>query len=200
VNTTAIESKTFTFWGDNILGKNTIILISGKASVGKTTVGDFLDELLSEVPLNVTSIGFADDLKKVARSEFGWDGRKNLRGRRLLQQIGFIGREYSKNIWVEKLLGDLDNASIFFPDITIIDDWRFLNEAEYFEDGLYDLFKINVLSEIRGGLRGELGEDVSETELDNYTSYDYIIENNFTNLEDLKKECEKLVDILIEEN
>ena len=200
MNTTAIESKTFTFWGDNILGKNTIILISGKASVGKTTVGDFLDELLSEVPLNVTSIGFADDLKKVARSEFGWDGRKNLRGRRLLQQIGFIGREYSKNIWVEKLLGDLDNASIFFPDITIIDDWRFLNEAEYFEDGLYDLFKINVLSEIRGGLRGELGEDVSETELDNYTSYDYIIENNFTNLEDLKKECEKLVDILIEEN
>ena len=200
MNTIAIESKTFTFWGDNILGKNTIILISGKASVGKTTVGDFLDEFLSKVPLNVTSIGFADDLKRVAKGDFNWDGRKNLKGRRLLQQIGFIGREYDKNIWVEKLLGDLDSASIFFPDITIIDDWRFLNEAEYFEEGLYDLFKINVVSEIRGGLRGGLGEDISETELDNYTDYDYIVKNNFTNLEDLKKECEKLVDILIEEN
>ena len=200
MNTTVIESKTFTFWGDNILGKNTIILISGKAGVGKTTVGDFLDEFLSKVPLNVTSIGFADDLKRVAKGDFNWDGRKNLKGRRLLQQIGFIGREYDKNIWVEKLLGDLDSASIFFPDITIIDDWRFLNEAEYFEEGLYDLFKINVVSEIRGGLRGGLGEDISEIELDNYTKFDYIVKNNFTNLEDLKKECEKLVDILIEEN
>jgi hypothetical protein len=200
VNTITIESKTFTFWGDNILGKNTIILISGKASIGKTTVGDFLEESLSEVPLNVTSIGFADDLKKVARNEFDWDGRKDSKGRKLLQQIGLIGREYNKNIWVEKLLGDLDSASIFFPDITIIDDWRFLNEAEYFEEGLYDLFKINIVSNIRGGLKGELGEDISETELNNYTDYDYIVENNFTNLEDLKKECEKLVDILIEEN
>ena len=200
MNTTVIESKKFTFWGDNVLGKNTIILISGKASVGKTTVGDFLDELLSEIPLNVTSTGFADDLKKVATSIFNWDGRKDSKGRKLLQQIGLIGREYNKNIWVEKLLGDLDSASIFFPDITIIDDWRFLNEADYFEEGLYDVFKINVVSDIRGGLRGELGDDISETELDNYTEYDYIVKNNFKTLEELKKECEKLVEILIEEN
>ncbi len=200
MNTTAIESKRFTFWGDNILGKNTIILISGKASVGKTTVGDFLDELLSEVPLNVTSMGFADDLKKVATGVFNWDGRKDSKGRKLLQQIGFIGREYNKNIWVEKLLGEIDNASIFFPDITIIDDWRFLNEAKYFEEGLYDVFKVNVASDIRGGLTGELGEDISETELDKYEDYDYIVENNYKTLEELKKECEKLVNILIEEN
>lgn len=200
MNTTAIETKTFTFWGDNVLGKNTIILISGKAGVGKTTIGEFLEELLSEVPLNVVLSGFADELKEVARDTFNWDNKKDSKGRKLLQQIGFTGREYNKNIWVEKLLEEIELGSIFFPDIVIIDDWRFINEAEYFENGLYDVFKINAVSNIRGGLEGELGKDVSETELDTYRDYDYIVENNFTTLEELKEECKKLVNILLEEN
>lgn len=200
MNITTIKSKKFTFWGDNILGKNTLILISGKAYVGKTTVGNFLDRMLSEIPLNVVSAGFADDLKKIATGVYDWDGKKDSKGRKLLQRIGFTGREYNKDIWIEKLLRDVESSSLFSPDIVIVDDWRFINEAEYFDNSLYDLFKIRVVSNIRGGLIGKLGEDVSETELNTYTDYDYTIENNFEALIELEKECKRLVDILIEEN
>lgn len=81
----------------------------------------------------------ADPIKEIASKYFGWDGKKDERGRKLLQMIGSIGREYNPNCWIN-LLDDLimdhikNNAS-FNEMIFIIDDVRFNNEADWIHNG-----------------------------------------------------------------
>lgn len=63
---------------------------------------------------------FAAEIKAIAKS-MGWDGVKDDRGRKLLQDIGSAGRAYDPWTWVQKMPTDQP---------IIIDDVRFLNEAE----------------------------------------------------------------------
>ncbi|HET6617196.1 MAG TPA: hypothetical protein VFH69_05245, partial [Gemmatimonadota bacterium] len=58
------------------------IAIGGRMQVGKTTAADRLVERHGFV-----KYALATPIKEIARSEFGWDGRKDPRGRRLLQEI-----------------------------------------------------------------------------------------------------------------
>lgn len=63
---------------------------------------------------------FAAEIKAIAKS-MGWDGVKDDRGRKLLQDVGMAGRAYDPWTWVSKMPTDQP---------IIIDDVRFLNEAE----------------------------------------------------------------------
>ena len=55
------------------------LCISGKATSGKTTAAQVIcEEFLAE------SFAFGDGVKRVAL-ELGWDGKKDARGRKLLQ-------------------------------------------------------------------------------------------------------------------
>lgn len=105
-----------------------IIGITGKAGAGKSTIGDLIQSHMEERSAfaRVVRIGFADEVKAIAKNCFGWDGKKDEKGRRLLQLIGTeCGRGYNENIWVEKLARhDAKDACL------IVDDVRFNNEAE----------------------------------------------------------------------
>ena len=92
-----------------------IVLISGKARAGKDTFATFLkDELMSKtLALSAKgesksshyfpTLAFADGVKTEAR-RFGWDGRKGIKGRTMLQTIGNSYRsEYFEDIWVDNL-------------------------------------------------------------------------------------------------
>jgi hypothetical protein len=77
---------------------------------------------------------FADDLKRIAREEFGWDGEKDDRGRKLLQVLGTeCGRAYNPSIWVDKLLHRIKSLPAT-KNLVLIDDLRFDNEAEMVRD------------------------------------------------------------------
>jgi hypothetical protein len=60
----------------------------------------------------------AGQLKGIALT-MGWDGKKDARGRKLLQDIGTAGREYRRDCWVRHLP--------HYP--VIVDDVRYINEA-----------------------------------------------------------------------
>lgn len=93
-------------------------------TVGKDTAAQFV---LEQLP-NTVQVNFADEVKKIAREQFGWDGIKDERGRRLLQYIGTeCGRLYNENIWVEKLAKAISNR----PENIVISDARFLNEVAF---------------------------------------------------------------------
>jgi hypothetical protein len=70
-----------------------LLLISGKATSGKD---EFYSEISSLCELllgkECIRIAFADPLKKMATSLFGWDGNKDGEGRLLLIDIGMILR------------------------------------------------------------------------------------------------------------
>ena len=106
-----------------------VFLISGKAESGKDTVANFLMKN-SKMEVNY-NMHVANSVKKIAREDFGWDMKKDVKGRALLQLIGDGGRQYNPDIWINKFIESLDgvvsqvdtNALIVVPDI------RYKNEV-----------------------------------------------------------------------
>jgi hypothetical protein len=72
-----------------------------------------------------------------------------------------------------------------------ITDIRFPNEAEYFKSkrGAF-IIKLERSLELRHDVNSL--NDESETSLNNYTGYDYIVENNYTTLEPLYDSLETI--------
>lgn len=108
----------------------------GKAGVGKTTACNILKELHQGSCL---ILPWADELKRIAREEFNWDGQKDEKGRRLLQVIGTeCGRMYGGDLfWVKKWQKIVDEfiASAYYDisdNVLILnDDTRFDSEANH---------------------------------------------------------------------
>ena len=91
--------------------------------VGKTTAADRL----------VARHGFvkyalADPIKEIARTGFGWDGRKDARGRRLLQEIGTVGRHYDPDLWLDRFAARLRAEA---PVRAVVDDLRLAREGAF---------------------------------------------------------------------
>lgn len=102
-----------------------LLAITGRSGVGKTTTAQELARHLTPAGI----LPFAKPLKELATLFFGWDGRKNARGRRLLQTLGTdVGREWDPEFWVRKwqeaMMPLLDAGCS-----VIADDLRFANEA-----------------------------------------------------------------------
>lgn len=198
-----VKLKEFPQINEWMFPKVTVILISGRAGVGKTTVGEAIQTYLSNEVTKYSYIThFAIGVKMVAYL-MGWDGKKNEIGRKLLQDIGNFGREYSKDAWVNFMIKHLNET---IPeellDIIIVDDWRFPSEAGYFleRSEKYNVFTINIKStsdrEILRGTRE--WKDISETSLENYKNFDYILQN-YNSLEDFEHEIiDVLLDIILE--
>ncbi len=124
--------------------KINLVLLGGRAGVGKTTAALFLQNSLRNYPsLKVDHTAFATSLKEIARNCFGWDGVKDEKGRRLLQVIGTdAGRTYDEDIWVKKTD---DHLLTELPHFAFIDDWRFPNEKSFYEKSfMYDITTIRI--------------------------------------------------------
>ena len=103
--------------------------------------------------------------------------------RDLLQMVGNSFRDINPNIWVNSLFCDYNDSSSW-----IITDVRFPNEFVSVRD--------------RGGLNirierktKSVDNDITETALDSYGKFDYVIKNNSS----LPKLVEKVREILIKE-
>jgi hypothetical protein len=106
-----------------------IIGFTGKAGSGKSSVAE---------ATTAKVFSFARSLKDIAKF-LGWDGKKEYKGRQLLQQLGDVGREYNPNIWIENLERDMRDQLMddkYYGDISIygIDDVRFDNEGKFIKD------------------------------------------------------------------
>lgn len=85
-----------------------IILISGKATSGKTTTYNYIH---SKMLSKIQKVSFAEPLKKMAKEFFDWNGEKDDYGRKLLIFLGgyigneiFLKKDYNdKYVWNESL-------------------------------------------------------------------------------------------------
>lgn len=178
--------------------KQKVILISGLLESGKSTLAnEIFWSLENEVAYGDQDLysvmyryAFADKVKEIAEKEFGWDGKKDDRGRRLLQRIGTeVGRDYNKDIWVDYFSEFMNKrtTSKRLPTLFIIDDWRFKNEAEninFNEEG--STYTIRVRRDIE---RDEKQLDhASEKGLPTDPEYyDFVFENNYDGVEKISQ-------------
>lgn len=149
-----------------------VVMVSGRAGEGKTTFSNMCIEYLESLGYTGVIVPFARGVKDTAKF-MGWDGKKDDRGRKLLQSVGNAGRDYYEDIWASKTVGsikklrsggygDIREASVFF-----IDDWRFMNEGDVISNKFPNTLKIRIHRprEYHTLYRTHLYNDISETSL-----------------------------------
>lgn len=176
-----------------------IVCISGKAQHGKDTTAGYLKEYLEANGKIVLIAHYGDLVKYICKTFFSWDGKKDEKGRTLLQHIG-TDRIRAKNgdYWVAFIASILE----FFPDkwgYVIIPDCRFPNEIEYLEERFDEVVHIRVVRNNPGWtspLTEEQQGHYSEVALDGY-SYDYLVENHF-GLTELQISANRIAELLMD--
>lgn len=150
-----------------------LIGVTGYAQSGKDEIGRIC------ATHGYNRVAFADEVKRIAFM-MGWDGKKDERGRRFLQDIGNRAREYDQDVWVRLAFAEAQRYErMVFTDV------RFLNEARWIKNAGGVLVRV-----VRDGV-GPANDDVSETELEQIR-YDFLV-NNSTTLDDLRENVDRLM-------
>lgn len=170
-----------------------IILISGKAEHGKTTLANLFKELLSNE--RIVTMSYATTIKDYTKKYFGWDGKPETKPRELLQELGtdVIRKKLGKPLFhAQRLAEDIEVLWDKF-DYVLVDDCRFPNEYYYLKAKFpNEVMFINVF---RPGHVSKLTEEQlkheSETALDNFNAYDYKASGE--NVTDLREHVENII-------
>jgi len=144
-----------------------LIGIAGKSGSGKTTVAGFLTSALIDRGYRVDVDAIGAEIKRRARRDHGWDGRKDAAGRALLQGLGAEGREVGgPPYWLDQMVRWHRGSD---ADYLIVSDVRFEAEAAQVRDGCAfvlqdkrDQCGVVWLVTGRGGLAGRAGQDPTE--------------------------------------
>jgi len=170
-----------------------IVLISGKAQHGKTSTALFLEKHLKKAGHRALHINYADYVKFVCGKYFGWDGRKDERGRHILQYVGTdIIRARDENFWVDTVIR-FARAIWSDYDFMLLGDWRFPNEyTRWLENGIDDVIRVRVYRPgYDNGLTAEQNAHISEIALDNFPMDFKLFA---VDLIELERECRKVLD------
>lgn len=170
-----------------------VILISGKAQNGKDTTASILKQTLVDNGDRVLITHYADLLKYICTNYFGWDGKKDDKGRQMLQYVGTdVIRKQNPTLWVDFVAMILK----YFKgnwDYVIIPDCRFPNEITRMIESGFDTIHLRVhRPNFESPLTQEQRNHPSETALDDFGA-DVYIENDST-LTDLKYKIRKWVE------
>lgn len=159
-----------------------VILISGKARHGKDTAARVLKRCALMNNKTALIIRYADILKYVCKEYFGWNGKKDSKGRTLLQQVGTeLVRVNNPDAWVNCVIELVKGFGNKF-DYILIPDTRFPNEIEAWKDTGFKYTSLRVdrynedMTLFDNGLTEEQKNHLSEIALDNY-KFDFKICN-----------------------
>lgn len=172
--------------------RSKIILVSGHAQNGKDTLAEAIKHEHEHCGANVKVVHFADLLKFICQTYFGWNGEKDAEGRRMLQYVGTdLVRMRNPDYWVD-FVGDLLELFGETWDYVIIPDCRFPNEITKLTECGFDTVHVRIIRDnFDNRLTEEQKNHPSETALDNFPA-DIYIHNNGT-LDDLYKKVNRLI-------
>lgn len=154
-----------------------IITISSKARHGKDYTASLIKDRLERNGSTVLVTHYADLLKYILTSFFGWDCKKDKAGRTKLQYVGTdVIRKKRPDYWVDFLS---DILEMFYDewDYVLIPDARFPNENDVLKGDGFDVFTVRVQRpNFDNGLTASQKQHESEVALDDYP-FDYYITN-----------------------
>lgn len=125
--------------GDTVMN---MILITGRARVGKTTIAKLIAEQVFRIGKIPVLMSFASPIKEEAERKGYSKEHTPEKYRQFCQELGTLKRESSADYWVHKLneavnlvqkdeQADIEADKKHWERIIIIDDCRYLNEIAY---------------------------------------------------------------------
>lgn len=168
-----------------------IIILSGKARSGKNEVADIICNLYKDK--KVKKLSYAYYLKQYVKNISNWNGNEEDKPRDLLQSIGIdlIKNKIDSKLLIRRVLEDIEVYSYFY-DIIVITDARLIDEVEDIKNKYSNSISIRIKRNIDNNLTDNQKKHITETNLDNYDKFDYIIDNNDYN--NLEKEVNKILE------
>lgn len=166
-----------------------VIGILGNARAGKDTIARYLGVKLSVDGLSNNRLAFADPIRKMADSLLASydilpppDENKNV----IIPELGVsyrylcqtLGTDWGRNminnqIWLNALLAKITNIA---PDVVLIPDVRFRNEAQFLRANFKNVYLIKVLRS--GSNLSSNPSHASEAEVNLINDIDFTIDNN----------------------
>ena len=172
-----------------------IFIVAGKARHGKDTVASMIRDIYSDK--KCINLSYGSYIKDYAMKISDWDGLEETKPRELLQHLGteVIRNNIDEEFFIKRLCDDIKVYSYYF-DVATISDARFPEEIDIPRDMFSDVFVIKVVREnFESNLTEEQKKHRTETALDDYDNYDYVIYNDGS-LEDLEEKVKKMVSIV----
>lgn len=159
-----------------------IFLIHAPARSGKDACGEVMKEYYESKGKRVCMIAFADAVKFTLERYYGITDFKSKEGRTHIQQYATNQcRGVNPTIWADWVC-DWLKATEEDWDIVIVPDWRFLNEYEVLAEG-FGKERIRTMYierpdiEVISDLTEEQKQHQSESELNSFKKYNYVIKN-----------------------
>lgn len=175
-----------------------IICISGIARSGKDTAASYMKKKYEIAGKKVLITHYADLLKYLCKSLYGWNGVKDEDGRKLLQYVGTdVVRKRNPDYWVDFMIGMLD---MFYDewDYVIIPDCRFPNEVDKLIASGFDVYSVRIIRDkFTNNLTKEQQGHASETAMNEY-SFEYYVHNS--TMSEFYKNLNTLMEFIYEDS
>ena len=171
-----------------------IFLIAGKSGSGKSEVAKMIKEY-SIYKLQTCAITqYSKFIKLFAEELTDWDGNPNTKPRAYLQQMGDKIRIIDNDYFTRRMIEDIKIYETLCNTL-VVSDVRYPDEIEEIKlnyDEVYSIYVENQFANSNLSIEEQMHK--TETALENYEEFDYIIVND--NLENVKTKVFKILDEL----
>ena len=122
------------------------IAIAGQMASGKTTLAEQLQQELESLDYRVVRHSLGRQVKQIGIDLFGM----TVKDRPLLQKIGMKMREIRPDVWIEYVNRSIEeDFAADKYDVAIVDDVRFINEANFFKDNDWQVIRLRIDEELQ---------------------------------------------------
>jgi len=155
-----------------------IFLVAGKAGSGKGEVARLIKEYYIYKLESCVITEYSKYLKKFATELTEWDGNPNMKPRKYLQELGDKIRKMDSKYFINNMIEDLN----IYKELTnnlVVSDVRYPDEIEDIKlnyDNVYAIYVENQFSPSK--LSIEEQSHITETALENYNEFDYVLAND----------------------
>lgn len=170
-----------------------IFIIAGKSRAGKDTTAKIIKNYAHSNNLKCINLQFSSYIKMYAKLITNWDGYDENKPRTLLQDLGSeIRNNIGNNFFINRIIDDI-NVLKKYVDIITISDSRLPNELDLVSNSFSNCYKVKIIRpNYDNNLIGAQKSHITETALDNYHNFDFIINNDGT-IKDLEIKTKELL-------
>ena len=169
-----------------------LYVFAGKAKTGKDTAASVTEKYYQDNGKLVIRYSCTVYLKKYIKEIYNWDGNEETKPREILQSLGEEIKDKYPNFFIDRMKEDIKFLSKHC-DILIITGIRLVPELNYLkEEPNSILIKIGK-SNLDNKLTEKQKQDITETDVDKFKNYDFVIQNDL-DINELNKKIIKLIE------